>query len=80
MPAHVEVLIVSRLGGKKFLSEKQEGGPSVDARGEHAHAVRIRGFAMRGARYGPGAKKARPLSRLYARRRVAKDEVLHDLI
>ena len=56
MPALVEVQIVSRLGGKKFLSEKQEGGTSVDARGEHAHAVRIRGFEMRGARYGPGAK------------------------
>ena len=80
MPALVEVQIVSRLGGKKFLSEQQEGGTSVDARGEHAHAVRIRGFEMRGARYGPGAKKARPLSSLYARRRVAKDEVLHDLI
>ena len=52
-------------GRRAFLREKQEGGTSVDARrsesGEHAHAVRIRGFEIRRVRYGPGAKKARPL-------------------
>ena len=34
------------------------------------------GFAMRGVRYVPSVQKARPLSCLYARGRVAKGDVL----